>query len=171
MADANNGDANTQGEDSKGQPPVIEGTPSDNKPSDAELARREQQSKKDKVTSEKDDLTEQISYLSAKEAERERDAYVSSLLSDKDKYPNVDANDKLFKYATSKEEVEEIAVEIQNKYTTLQQKALADVQERQPETLSNEQVEEQETKLEEETQKSGTSMFGNFLNLQARRKR
>lgn len=171
MAEANNDANNDQAEDSQGQPANKDQALSDNKPSDAENARRDQQSKKDKANSEKDNLTEQIEFLSAKEAERARDAYVSELVTNKEKYPNVDASDSLFKYATSKEEVEEIAKEIQNRYTTMKQKALSDVQENQPEYLTDEQVSTEESKLEEEASKSGTSKFGNFLNLQARRKR
>lgn len=171
MAEVNNDANNDQAEDSQGQPANNGQVSSDNKPDATELARREQQSKKDKVTSQKDELAEQVEFLSAKEAERARDSYVSELVSDKSKYPNVEANDPLFKYATSKEEVEEIAKDIQNRYTTLQQKALSDVQSEPDQTLTDEQVEEEEKKLEEDAVKRDTSRFSDFLNIQARRKR
>lgn len=170
MADENNDAVNGHGEDSQGQPPVNNQASSDNKPNEAEQARRDQQSKKDRAISEKEELAQQVEFLTAKEAERARDAFVTELVSDKTKYPNVEPTDPLFKYATSKEEVEQIAKEIQNRYTTLQQNALADVQ-TEPESLTDEQLVEEEKKLEEEAQKTGTSKFGSFLSLQGRRKR
>lgn len=173
MADENNGANNSQGEDlpQGGQPLANEKAPSDNKPVDkAEQARREQQSKKDKANSQLDETNERLASLEEAEAVRARDAYVSEVVSDKEKFPNVEANDPMFQYAYSKEDVEKIAKQLQDKYSTLQQKALSDVQS-EPEYLTDEQVEEEEKKLEEEAGKTGSSKFGNFLNLQARRKR
>lgn len=171
MAEANN-DANTsQAEDSQGQPANNEGASSENKSVDsAEQARRDQQSKKDKANSELDEFRSELSTLKEAHAIQERDKYVATVVSDKEKFPNVEADDPMFKYAYSKEEVEEIAKTLQDKYSTMQQKALSDVQS-EPEYLTDEQIAENEQKLEKEVQESGTSKFGSWFDNISRRKR
>lgn len=173
MAEQNNDATDTQAEDlSQDRQPVNNEGASSEKPQvdKAEQARREQQSKKDKALTQNDELTSRLASLEEAEAVRARDSYVAQVVADKEKYPNVDADDPMFQYAYSKEDVESIAKNLQDKYATLQQKALSDVQS-EPEYLTDEQVEEEEKRLEEEADKSGSSKFGNFLNLQARRRR
>lgn len=178
MAEENNS-ANKGAEDSKGKPP--EGQPaeepkveSSNQAVDpAEQARRDQQSKKDRANSENDDLRETVDFLSSREAERARDSYVSDLLTkDAEKFPNVKADDPMFKYATSKEDVEDIATKLQNKYTDMQQDALRSVQAGEDEKpLTDEEIAEREKELEKEADESGRSTFGGFLDTITRRKK
>lgn len=173
MADANNEPATPPVEDSvpTGQPTNNGDGSSENKPTvDAtEQARRDQQSQKDRAISDKDKQSEDMNYLLAKEAERDRDSYVANVLSDKEKYPNVEANDPMFKYANSKEEVDEIAKELQNRFTDMQQNALKTVRS-EPQQLTDEQIVEEQNRLEEDTIKNGRSNFGGFLNTVTRRK-
>ena len=137
----------------------------------AEQARRDQQSKKDQAISEKNDLESRVDFLDAKEAERARDTYVSDLLKDTNKYPNVKPSDPMFKYATSKEEVDEIATELQNKFTDLQQDALRSVRTESDQSLTDEQIAEQEIELEKQSKEESKSTFGSFMNNLQRRKR
>lgn len=176
MAEENNA-PNPSGEDSNanasGQPPVKdEGASSQPTVDPAEQARRDQQSKKDKANSELDDSNERLGFLEAREMERARDEYVSTLLTDKDKFPDVKADDPLFKYAGSKEEVEEIATQLQNRFKDLQQQALESVQtEGSTKLLTDEEIDEANKQLEENVHKTGQSQFGNFLSNIQRRKR
>lgn len=163
--------------------PPVEDSPQGGQPTDqgnggkspavdpAEQARRDQQSKKDQAIADKSGLEEQVEYLSAREAERARDTFVSDLLTkEAEKYPNVKADNPLFKYAASKEEVSEIAAQIQNQFTDLQQDALRSVQ-TEVETLTDEQIAEREKELEAETNNTGRSNFGGFLSTIQRRKK
>lgn len=178
MSDENNS-GTPPAEDSNGKPPEGQPAPkgeseSSQPPVDtAEQARRDQQSKKDKAVSEKDDLRETVDFLSSREAERARDSYVSELLtSEAEKYPNVKADDPLFKYATSKEDVEDIAKQLQNKFLDQQQDALRSVQTEDPDKgLTEEERQAEYDKLEETTKKEGRSTFGNFLKTAQRKKK
>jgi len=178
MTDVNNSSNNPGAKESKGSEKP-EGKPAE-KPEDesktnvdpSEQARRDQQSKKDKALAEKDDSNERLSFLEARENERMRDSFVNDLLtSEADKYPDVKANDPLFKYATSEEEVVEIAKEIQNKVKTAEQEALSKVQAEPDQGLTDEEIAEKEKVMEEETQKTGKSNFIPFLSNVQRRKR
>lgn len=176
MADENNGAPNTHGEDSdpkgNGQPPANEGVPSDNKPpiDPSEQSRRDMQSKKDKSQHQNDDMAERLSSLEMRESERVRDQYVNELISgNKDKYPNVDPNNPMFKYATSKDEVEDIAKQLQNQFTDMQQKALESVQS-EPEYLTDEQIAQKNTELEKEVKETGKSRFSQYMSNLSRRK-
>lgn len=176
MAEENNA-PNPSGEDSNadanGQPPVKdEGASSKPTVDPAEQARRDQQSKKDKANSELDDTTERLSFLEAREMERARDEFVSELLTGSDKFPDVKSDDPMFKYATSKEDVEEIATNLQNKFKDLQQQALDSVQtEGSVKLLTDEEIAEQEKVLEKKVNETGHSQFGNFIGNLQRRKR
>jgi hypothetical protein len=170
MADDNNS-VEPVAEDSQGQPADTATESSKPPVNPAEQARREQQSKKDQAISQKSELEEQVDFLSAKEAERARDSYVSELVADTVKYPNVRSDDPLFKYATSKEEVEEIATQLQNRFMDLQQDALRSVQTESDQTLTDEQIAEQEAEFEKTTKENNTSTFGQFYSNLTRRKR
>ena len=136
-----------------------------------EVKRREEQSNKDKSSSKTDD-EDRLSFLEARENERMKDEFVNSLLSkEAEKYPDVKADDPLFKYASSEEEVEQIAKDIQNRVIDIRQKALVDVQIEPDEGLTDEQIAEAEEKMEKETIETGRSNFGNFLGNIQRRKR
>jgi hypothetical protein len=173
MADESNPSDKPPVEDSsKDGQPTDKGSDGSSKPTVdlAEQARRDQQSKKDQANSHNEGLQEQIDFLSAKEAERSRDSYVSQLLTDTEKYPNVKADDPMFKFAASKEEVEEIATELQNKFTGLQQDALRSVQLESDNTLTDAQIAEQEVELEKTTKEQGKSTFTSYLSNLQRRK-
>lgn len=174
MADENNPSGQEENGASNGNPPASKAPDGSSKPeiSSEEQARRAEQSEKDKQAGKEDDsLRQDVDYLRAKEAERARDSFVTDLLSDKDKYPNVDPNDKLFKYAASKEEVEEIATELQNKFTDLQQNALRSVQTESEQSLTDEEIAQKEVELAKEAEESGRSTFGNFMDNLGRRKK
>lgn len=175
MAEENNA-PNPSGEDSNanasGQPPAKdEGASSQPTVDPAEQARRDQQSKKDKANSELDDTTERLSFLEAREMERARDEYVSELLTSSDKFPDVKADDPLFRYAGSKEEVEEIATQLQNRFKDMQQRALESVQtEGADKLLTDEEIEQANKELEKKTRETGQSTFSSFLSNIQRRK-
>lgn len=177
MAEDNNpvnkGAEDSNGGEPAGQPAIKPDTGSSKPAVDpAEQARREQQSKKDQAIVEKDSLADEVAFLSAKEAERARDSYVSELLTNgAEKYPNVKADNPLFKYAASKEEVEEIAVQIQNQFKDLQQEALSSVQTEGVQTLTDKEIAEQEVELEKTANNEGRSTFGSYLTNLSRRKR
>lgn len=157
------------------QQPQPSATPDEsNKPeiSAAEQARRQQQSEADKGKKvESDDFVSRVEFLEQREMERVRDQHVSGFLRDNaSDYPNVKADDPLFKYANSEDDVKDIAAEIQNRYKTMQQEALSSVQ-TEPDWLTEEEIAEEEKKLEEDTTKHGRSNFMGFLNTQQRRKR
>lgn len=177
MAEDNNAPVNSSGEDSNananGQPPVQDDGASSKATVDpAEQARRDQQSKKDRANAELDETTERLSFLEAREMERARDEFVSELLTGSDKFPDVKPDDPLFKYATSKEDVEEIATQLQNRFKDLQQKALDSVQtEGSVSLLTDEEIAEQEKVLEKKVNETGQSQFGSFLGNLQRRKR
>lgn len=161
------------GEENKGaEKPAPKGPDGSEKSniSPAEQARRDAQSEKDKGS--QDDLRETVDFLSSREAERARDSYVSDLLTkEAEKFPDVKSDDPMFKYATSKEDVEEIATTLQNRYKDMQQDALRSVQAEPDQGLTDEEIATKETELEKETQEQGRSTFGNFLgNLQRRKK-
>lgn len=175
MADENkpSGQEDNAGSNGKTPPtPSPDGSRS-NGISPEEQARRAEQSEKDKQAGKEDEsLREDVDYLRAREAERARDGYVSELLTkEAEKFPNVKVDDPMFKYATSKEEVEEIATNLQNRFTDLQQDALRSVQIESEESLTDEEIAEKEKELEKETQESGRSTFGNFLDNLGRRKK
>lgn len=175
MADANNPSVVPPVEDSSqgGQPTDQGGGGSSNQSVDpAEQARRDQQSKKDKANSENDELRETVDFLSQREAERARDQHVSEFLtSNSDKYPDVKPDDPMFKYATSKEDVEEIATTLQNKYKDMQQNALKSVQFESDNGLTDEEIAANLANLEKETKETGKSTFGSYLdNITRRRK-
>lgn len=139
----------------------------------AELARRQQQSEQDRgKKTETDDVGSRLNFLEARELERVRDQHVTDFLSSNAKdYPNVKADDALFKYASSEDEVKEIATEIQNRFMTMQQEALSSVQS-EPETwLTEEEYAAREKELEETASKTGKSQFGGFMDALQRRKR
>lgn len=178
MADENN-PSPKPAEDSTPAPKADEGQPapkaddgSSAKPDPVEQARREQQSKKDKAVSEKSDLEETVEFLSSREAERERDAHVNTFLTENaEKYPNVKPDDPMFKYATSKEDVADIATQLQNKFMDMQQDALRSVQTESEQSLTDEEIAKKEEELEAETEKEGRSTFGNFIDNLGRRKK
>lgn len=174
MAEANNLPETPAGEDSlpSGQPPEnADGKSSAPSVDPAEQARREQQSKKDRANSEKDDLRETVEFLTSREAERERDNYIVEFLGSSSDYPDVKSDDPMFKYATSKDDVEEIAKTLQNKYKDMQQKALASVLVEGEQSLTDEQIAEKEAELEKQTQEHGKSTFGSWLDVRSRRKK
>lgn len=177
MTDVNNPPATPKGEDSApdnaGQPPVDNGSGSNPPVDPAEKARRDQQSKKDKANAENDSLRDDVDYLRMREAERARDEHVQTFLQDNaEDYPDVKSDDPMFKYAQGEEDVKAIASELQNRFKTMQQDALASVQSgSSQELLTDEQIAEREEKLEEETHKTGESRFNRFLDNLDRRKR
>lgn len=176
MADENkpSGQEENQANNNGSTPP--ENTPDGSRSKDIspeEQARRAEQSQRDKEAKGEDEsLREDVDYLRAREAERARDSYVSELLTkESEKFPNVKSDDPMFKYATSKEEVEEIATTLQNKFTEMQQDALRSVQTESEESLTDEQIAEKEKELEKEAHESGRSTFGNFIDNLGRRKK
>lgn len=167
MSEVNNDANNPPAEDSNGKPPEGQPAPKGDASSSntnidpAEQARRDQQSKKDQANSALTDKDEQIDFLLSRELERERDSVISNFLSEnKEKYPNVTADD--LKYARSEDEVEELAKHLENKYKSMQQKALSDVQGTET-VLTPEQLKEAEEALAKETKETGRSTFGSWL--------
>lgn len=175
MADENKPSGQEDKSGSNGTTPPAPSPDGSRKPeiSPDEQARRAEQSQRDKETKNEDDsLREDVDYLRAREAERARDSFVSDLLTkEAEKFPNVKADDPLFKYATSKEEVEEIAKDLQNRFTDLQQDALRSVQTESEQSLTDEEIAEKEKELEKESNESGRSTFGSFMDNLGRRKK
>jgi len=175
MADSNNTPVVPPVEDSPngGQPTDQGSGVSSNQSVDpAEQARRDQQSKKDKAISETDELRETVDFLSNREAERARDEHVKTFIaSNGDKYPDVSPDDPMFKYATSKEDVEEIATTLQNKYKDMQQNALRSVQIESDQSLTDEEIATNLEQLQTVTKDTGKSTFGDYINTITRRKR
>lgn len=169
---AENIDPNTGAEDlSQDGKPAIK--PEESKSAtvdEAELARREQQSKKDRALADKDETTERLDFLESREMERVRDAYISDFLKDNaEKYPHIKPDD--LRYAGSKEEIEELATHLENRYKDMEQSALANVQGGSNSFLTDEQIEEQEKTLEKHTAETGQSTFSSFIgNLQKRKR-
>lgn len=171
MADENNSsdkaateEVNKEGDNQEPASPAPDGS---KKPeiTPEEQARREQQSAKDRAAGGKDEFSERIDFLEAREMERVRGEYVSDLLtSETETYPNVQANDPLFKFATSKEDVKEIATQLQNRFTEQQQAALQSVQTQSDQSLTDEEIAEREKELEKETTEHGRSTFGQYFN-------
>jgi hypothetical protein len=136
-----------------------------------EQARREEQSIKDKENAGgKEDLLETVDFLKARELERQRDDHVRQVLSDTDKYPNVKADDPLFKFAGSPEEVETIATTLQDRYKDMQQQALLSVREEPDVALTDEQIAERDQEREKTMRETGKSSFGSWLSDRQSRK-
>lgn len=176
MADDNNSSNKAPAEDSSkndGQPADNGADESKNTGIDpAEQARRDQQSKKDKANADKSDAEERLSALEARESERLRDQHVQDFLSENsDKFPDVKADNPMFKYALSEEDVKSIATDLQDQYKDMQQRALSDVQLESEKLLSDEEIAEKEKELEEEVTKTGRSGFSSFLETAVRRKK
>jgi len=181
MADENNPSGQEAIEDNKGGEP--QGEPASQAPdgsrsqlSPDEQARRDAQSQRDREAAQNnkgDSDEDRISFLEAREMERVRQETVSSFLTDNSKdYPDVKTDDPLFKYAGSKDEIKEIATELQNRFMDMQQAALQSVQTESVETLTDEQIAEKEVELEKQSRESGRSTFGNYIdNLGRRRKK
>lgn len=172
MAEENNNLPNKSGEDSgNGQPPVNDEGKSEKPQIDpAEQARRDQQSKKDKAVDEADELRDQVDFLTSREAERARDAYINDFLTtNAEKYPNVTSED--LKFADSKEGIEELANHLENKFKDLQQKALSSVQEEAITPLTDEEIAERNKELEKQVAETGQSKFSGFIENIQRRKR
>lgn len=166
MSDDNNAGQPNPGEDSAkaGQPPVTEppASSSDKHVDPAEQARRDQQSKKDKALSENDELTDRLSWLESREAEREKDTFVGSFLAEnKDKYPNVTAED--LKFANTPEDVEAIAKHMQRRFQDQQQDALKSVRLAEDSPLSAEQFAKEAAELEKKTNSESRSTFGEWF--------
>jgi len=159
-----------------GTPPASQTPDGSSKPtlSAEEEARRQEQSERDKSqASGKDTQDERLSYLEEREMERARDQHVSEFLtSNAEKFPNVKADDPLFKFAASKGDVEQIATELQNRFATMQQDALQSVQvESDFKPLTDEEIAKAEQEFEKTQEKTGKSQFGNFIDTVSRRKR
>jgi len=181
MADENNPsgqDANGGNQDPAPKPdqnpsPAPDGSGSQVSPE--EQARRDEQSRKDREAASNPkgyESEERLSFLEAREMERVRKEHVSEFLTENAKdYPNVKSDDPLFKFAGSKEEVKEIATNLQNRFTTLQQEALSSVREGDDQSLTDEQIAEEEKKLEEDTSATGKSNFTNWMGTLQRRKK
>lgn len=178
MADENSASGQAANEDNKGddsQDQSASQAPDATKKPDIspqEQARREAQSQKDKEkSSESDNFSERMDFLEAREMERVRSEFIGELLSDTETYPNVSKDDPMFKYATSKEEVKEIATQLQNRFKEHQQEALRSVQSESEQSLTDEEIAQREKDLEKETRETGRPTFGQFMNNLSRRKK
>jgi len=154
------------------QPPVNSPDSSDAPQiSPQEQARREQQSNKDKESSSgQEDLLETVDFLRGRELERQRDDHVKTVLSDKEKYPDVKADDPLFQYAASPEDVEKIAANLQNRFKEVQQQALLSVREEPDVVLTDEQIAERDQEREKQMRETGKSSFSSWLSDRQSRK-
>ena len=175
MADENKPSGQEEEAPNNGTPPAS--TPDGSRKPEVtpeEQQRRQEQSERDRQRQQEENGDEdRISFLESREMERARDQHVKDFLSENsDKYPNVKADDPLFKYATSKEDVSDIAAQLQNRFKDMQQEALSSVQtDDSRRLLTDEEIEAEEKRLEEETAKTGKSNFGNFIDTISRRKK
>lgn len=141
--------------------------------SSEEQSRREEQSKRDREQATDkggNNRDEDLDFLMAQEATRSRDSYIGTFLGENaEKYPHVTADD--LKFATSKEEVEQLATHLENRYKGMEQDALTNVTDNSEKELTEQEIIEAEKELEKQQETGGGSRFGSFLDLAARRKR
>lgn len=163
MADANpSGEpvTNPTGSDEPAGEPNTNEPGSSNQPKGPSEAER-------KLQSDRDKLRERVAELEGYAVEGMREKAVNSFLKEnKSKFPDVALED--FAFAESPEQFEEIAKKQQDRMDRVKLKAIEDVHKPQDDSLTDEQVEKEVSKLEKEPPKNA---FQQFLSLQQRRKR
>lgn len=171
MAENNNpaptGDDNPQG---SGEEAPQQG--SDIKPTETPQEQpdsvRKLQSDRDKARAKEQSLEERVANMEQRDAILARDQAIGEFLKENSKdYPDVEAED--LEFATSPEEIKELAQRSQAKADRIRNKAIEDVQ-RVPETaMTAEEKAEALKQLEDTTKQTGQSQFGKFLQIQSKK--
>lgn len=168
MADDVNPDAGQQPEDAN--PNMGDGIENSKGSDDGQPdAVRKLQSDRDRTKAENAKLQERLDALEGQVGMSAKNQAISEYLeANKDKYPDVDKND--LQYASSVEEIEELAKSSQARADRIRNKTLQDLQNVPADTLSQEEYDKQIAELEQEVEKTGKSGFAKFLDLKSKRR-